>query len=146
MKLGRSVQRCYGSQCAFERNMTRVRKQAATHGCSTWSLSVMCRASRPSTYSAQEKRIRARHSMQQLSKQMRDRQLKVRDRVKKTVSDGVRNLPRVCAVNAPGPVAQRSGAASHCVMFPFQCYRASTATLYIVLLQLVHIDGPSGGG
>ena len=42
----------------------------------------------------QEKRIRARHSMQQLSKQMRDRQLKVQDRVKKQVSS-VRNLPRV---------------------------------------------------
>ena len=32
--------------------------------------------------------------MQQLSKQMRDRQLKVQDRVKKQVSS-VRNLPRV---------------------------------------------------
>ena len=34
--------------------------------------------------------------MQQLSKQMRDRQLKVQDRVKKQVSS-VRNLPRVRA-------------------------------------------------
>ncbi len=48
----------------------------------------------PCIVTAQEKRIRARHSMQQLSKQMRDRQLKVQDRVKKQVSS-VRNLPRV---------------------------------------------------
>lgn len=42
--------------------------------------------------------------MQQLSKQMRDGQLKVQDRVKKQVSS-VRNLPRV---RAPSPMRRQS--------------------------------------
>ena len=43
---------------------------------------------------AQEKRIRAKHSINQLQKQVKQQQLQVSTRVKKQVAS-VRNLPRV---------------------------------------------------
>lgn len=55
----------------------------------------------------QEKRIRAKHSISQLQKQVKQQQLQVSTRVKKQVAS-VRNLPRVrplWAVPKPKPLS-----------------------------------------